>query len=108
MMHTCGYTSSMKRELSRIDSATDIPPEDHDRWMIDRLDSGGPLRSLEAQQLAGPQPQEGPQDDADADAEDPCLLLPLVAKTEKSFSRAWLWQEGHTVTSLPRTNVSNV
>jgi hypothetical protein len=31
-----------------------------------------------------------------------------MAKTENSFSRAWLWQEGHWVTSLPRTSVSNV
>jgi hypothetical protein len=75
---------------------------------IGRLDSGGPVRSVKAQQLAGPQPQEGPHDGADTDAEAPCLLPPLMAKTENSFSRAWLWQEGHWVTSLPRTSVSNV
>jgi hypothetical protein len=76
---------------------------------IGSTQEGGAPLGREPQQLAGPQPQEGPQDGADAAAEEPCLVLPpLMAKTENSFSRAWLWQEGHWVTSLPRTSVSNV
>ncbi|HYI01466.1 MAG TPA: hypothetical protein VD972_36255 [Hyalangium sp.] len=36
------------------------------------------------------------------------MLVPLMAKTEISFSRVWLWQEGHWAVSLLRTSASNV